>query len=175
MVCVSWWWLQWKPMYSKRNPIPKVGLEPVALGRVLRSCLTESQLPFLCISGQKLDKSWILMCKLEEKLRQLQVTGVQVPSLSQPDAHIMLPKYCLATAPPLQNVILLLLLQHNRRKKRINTLLNLKSSHCQRQCYSHCRTHSSINGNPFWSLIWPDLSRTSISHIFLGPFLAEYP
>lgn len=40
------------------------------------------------------------MCKLEENVRQLQVTGVQVPALSQPDAHIILPKNCLATTPP---------------------------------------------------------------------------
>lgn len=123
---------------AREIPSPKVQAAPVALGRVLRSCLTESQWPFLCISGQKLDKSWILRWKLEEGVRQLQVTAVQVPALSQPHhVHIMLPKNCLATTPPPQNVILLLLLQHNRRKKRINTLLNLKPSHCPRQCYSH--------------------------------------
>lgn len=136
MVCVYWWWLQWKPMGAERCaareiPTPKMWAVPVALGRVLRSCLAESQLPFLCISGQKLDKSWILMRKLEENVRQLQVTGVQVPALSQADARITLPKNCLATTPPPQNVILLFLLQDNRREKRINTLLNLKSTHCQ--------------------------------------------
>lgn len=98
---------------AREIPSPNVLAVPVALGRVLRSCLTESQLPFLCISGQKLDKSWILRWKLEEDVRQL-----QVPALSQPNAHIMLPKNCLATTPPPQNVILLLLLQHNRRKKK---------------------------------------------------------
>ena len=128
MVCVTWWWLQWKPMgtarelCSKRNPVTK-GVSITCCVRQSAQILpaAESQLRFRCVSPfavQKWKKLWILRCRLEKDVRQLHLTGVQVSALSQPGAHILLHKNCLATTPPPQNVVILLLsLYHNRRKK----------------------------------------------------------
>lgn len=108
-------------------------------------------------------------------MRQLHLTGVQVSTLSQPGAHIMLHKNCLATTPPPQNVLIFLLsLYLNKRKKDRYTfkleVVPLSEAVLQPLHYTEYYKWK-LPSTHFYSLI---LVRTSISHLFYGPFLAEY-
>lgn len=187
MVCVTWWWLQGKlmgtmrEMCSKRNPTTKA----VSITCCIRQSAqilpdTESQLHFLCVSPfavQKWETPWILRCRLEKGVRQVHWTGVQVSVLSQPGVHIMLHKNCLATTPPPpQNVVILLLsLYHNRRKKEWWHTFKLEIiplSEAVLQPLNYTEYYKwKLSFSHLFHLI---LLRTSASHLFYGPFLAEY-
>lgn len=112
-------------------------------------------------------------------MRQLHVTGVRVSALCQSGAHSYWPSCCIKTAwPPLLLLLQMLSFYCCRcpiaGEKKVEALLNLKSSHCQRQCYSHSSTEYykwKLPSSHSFHLI---LLRTSISHLFHAPFLAEY-
>lgn len=124
-------------MCGRRNPITK----GVSITCCIRQCAqilpdTQSQLHFLCVSPfavQKGEKRGILRSRQEKDVRQLHLTGVQVSALSQPGPHRYWPSCCIEIVWPQ--------LLHSKHchftvvvvpitgEKRIDTLLNFKSSH----------------------------------------------